>query len=440
MSKKNRKLYLKQRINERRSETSRLRRLDYLSAKNDGEFPEDKKTSQVLEHLIKNLKGENTAIQSGRSSIIPVPRVFSFIEHPNKSINHLYSCIRATRNKKAKKIRIDHTECETIDLCSSMMTDIVMMEFNREIKARRSKRSFGGYLSQNEYVNNLLRSTGILHHLKIKGQEAKPEFDARFVKFPLMRGYRRKLEKKESTMQEKAADSLITYFDKCLNTYAFCLTGEGQAYIGNLAGEVLDNAERHSTSNRWWTVAYMEQDEKLNRGQCHIAFLSLGQTFHESMQKLEKTSPLRKEIEELVSLHRRKSSKWNFGSKFTEENLWTLYALQEGVSSSGCGGTGTISMIETFQNLGDTVEETDKPRMAIVSGSTQIKFDNKFRLKKSQIRGVQRNVIAFNETNTLENRPNPNNVRSLDGYFPGTIISLSFYIDPKWLKQLASSK
>ncbi len=436
MKKRSPKFNLQARIHARRSRVEFRRENEQRERMNGSSFPGNKKTSKIIDFLYLNLKAWDVSEKMNREFILPVPSIFSFIEHPNQALNLIYSTVKATRNRTAKKLTIDHSVCNHIDLCSSMLVDIVMMEFDRETTERRSKRKIGGYLSQNDHVNCILRSTGLLHNLKVKGQEAKPEIDRNFKKFDLVRGYRRKLTKHKSTLQEKTASGLMDYFDQCLEVYGFSLTSKGQGYIGNLAGEVIDNAERHSTQDNWWTVAYMEQDHERGYGRCHISFLSLGETFYESMLSLSHDSNLRGEIEELVDNHK---NKYNLipNSGLSEENLWTLYALQEGVSSSGHGGTGTISMIQTFQELGSTCDSGVTPQMAIVSGSTQIKFDGRYKLEKTMIHGKYRNIIAFNDSNSLEDRPDKKYVRQLKGFFPGSIISLSFYLDPKWLQQLA---
>jgi len=43
-------------------------------------------------------------------------------------------------------------------------------------------------------------------------------------------------------------------------------------------------------------------------------------------------------------------------------------------------------------------------------------------------------IIAFNNNNNLQEPPNSNNVIKMKSYFPGTLISLKFYIDEKYLE------
>jgi hypothetical protein len=112
-----------------------------------------------------------------------------------------------------------------------------------------------------------------------------------------------------------------------------------------------------------------------------------------------------------------------------EESLWTLYALQEGVSRfrNTVGhidrGNGTVKMIEFFSELA-----SGRPQMALISGRTHILFDGKYRISPIEVDGEIRKVIAFNNNNDLRERPDPDYVRTLRNHFPGTLISLRFQL------------
>lgn len=126
------------------------------------------------------------------------------------------------------------------------------------------------------------------------------------------------------------------------------------------------------------------------------------------------------------------------GKKWSEEALWTLYALQEGVSRFSFTergrdrGNGTVKMIEFFLALAGK-----SARMCVLSGKAYILFDGKYTLQDKVIEASEtRKVIAFNKVNNLEKPPNRKYVFTLPQEFPGTLISLRFSLRKTNLERL----
>ncbi len=123
--------------------------------------------------------------------------------------------------------------------------------------------------------------------------------------------------------------------------------------------------------------------------------------------------------------------------------MWTLYALQDGVSRlrnintiSKSRGSGTKQLIETFQQIGNTKEKESK--MCIISGKSYIRFTGKYKMQKNN--DNNRMQIAFNDDNDLRKLPDDNYVKTISNYFPGTIISMKFYLDPKYLNKIVGKE
>ena len=74
-------------------------------------------------------------------------------------------------------------------------------------------------------------------------------------------------------------------------------------------------------------------------------------------------------------------------------------------------------MIDFFLKLGRQAKDFEKPKMILLSGSTHILFDGKYRLQAQEFSGGNRQVIAFNKDNDLQQRPDSDYVRSLKGFF-----------------------
>ena len=436
MKKPNSKSTIISRIREKRNYRT-AKRTEERKRKKKIFIPEDGSTkSPLLSFLFSKLRSETKNIESVKGTTwIDIPKTFSFIRNPERSISVIRRAVTACRDRKINKIVLDHTACEHLDLGASMVLDIAFLEHRKEKMFKKRKTILGGHLPENTKVLNLLQCTGILHHLRIDAQKPPNEVEDNYYRFPLRKGHRLRYKKNRSTDQETTATELAQYFKECFYRYGWRLSEDGQSYLLSLSGEVIDNAERHSQKNLWWTMAYLEQDHEINKGRCHISFLSFGKTIYQTMQKISPNSKLRIDIEKLTDRHRKRG--FFSSSVFTEENLWTLYALQDGVTSSGKagGGIGTIKMIETFLDLADSISPDNPPEMAIVSGSTQILFNNKYRLKHENINGELRSIIAFNPENSLDSKPDKRNVRPLKSFFPGTIISLSFTINPSCISK-----
>lgn len=132
------------------------------------------------------------------------------------------------------------------------------------------------------------------------------------------------------------------------------------------------------------------------------------------------------------------------GDSWQREDLWTLYSLQEGVSRfkdtpEGIDrGQGTVHLIELFHKLGKRKSGEETPKMCLISGSTYILFDGKYQMQPTERRGEKRKIIAFNKQNDLAKKPDSDYVKRFNGFFPGTLISMSFFLDKEYLKTLAN--
>jgi len=112
--------------------------------------------------------------------------------------------------------------------------------------------------------------------------------------------------------------------------------------------------------------------------------------------------------------------------QFEEECLWTLYALQEGVTSvisNKRRGNGSIQFIESFFNIKGVNHSADEiSQLNILSGNTRIIFDGKYNIKENIKDNERFKVMTFNESGKIEEPPDKNYVKFVDNYFPGTMI------------------
>ena len=130
-----------------------------------------------------------------------------------------------------------------------------------------------------------------------------------------------------------------------------------------------------------------------------------------------------------------------FKNSPSEQSLITLYALQDGISrfkdrnSNSDRGSGTIKLISIFQAIGRDSNGL-LPSMSITSGKTQIIFNEKYKMLPMDINGTQKKIIAFNKDNNIDMPPDSDNIKDLNVYFPGTVISMEFYIDQNYIRRI----
>lgn len=387
--------------------------------------------SELIDYYAAQTKTKPVSRRRERREII-FPPVFSFIEAPDEALATLRDLVRFVAGRKTEVIGIQQQACTLIDLCAESVASVLGLEANRSLKV-----GFRGVFPNSKNQREIILATGLPKRLGV----ALPEPEG-FLTFELFRGRRASESAFKSSPREIQADRMTRYVNECLARYGFRMGPEIAGYLASLVGEVIGNAEDHSGTGSWWIAAYLHQASDVAYGDCHITIFDFGKTLSATLQELPPSALLRRNIEALVETHTRLHF---FGPRWTVENLWTLYALQEGVSrynsgadSLGYRGYGTVDMIEFFQRLGQSPQS--QPRMCIVSGRTHISFDNRYTMQP-QITwsGETRRIIAFNKDNDLGKPPEAGYVKQLGNFFPGTLISLRFYLDKRHLQASGGS-
>lgn len=155
--------------------------------------------------------------------------------------------------------------------------------------------------------------------------------------------------------------------------------------------------------------------------------MNFGKTIYEKFK--DPTCPNTDIVDRMKELSNKYTKRRLWNSKFEEETLWTLYALQEGVTSiaptvNRKRGNGSIRFIESFFNLkGNNINDDTFSRLNILSGNTNIEFDGKYSIQEKNNDQNIFKVMTFNNSGNIEDKPDQKFVRYVNEYFPGTIIS-----------------
>ncbi len=412
--------------------------------------------SQLLQYLRNNYLAHNIAQWSIHEDawVITIPEVFSFIHNPGEALNVIFSLLEISRATRKRHLVFDHRKCREIELGASAVLDVVVMHLRREWIASRTSYQIRGYFPEDSSVAELLRCTGLTKHLRIRGAELPEITEKQYTKTDLFIGRRSTASRlNASSDQEKRASALAKHLDQCFRQAAgMRLSRKGLREIVRWAGELITNAEEHSGiegGDEWFAISYMRliksesNGEAHTVGECHLVIFSFGKSIYESLNDPNTPISTREQVRELAESMSKKP--W-FGkeSAFSMEDLWTLYALQEGVSrfnfrpGSNNRGSGTVTIIDAFQKLGDSLNNSLNPEMVLISGSSRIYFNQQYHLAKEA--ASDRKVIAFNSLNDLREKPDAKHVNRLPGKFPGTLISFKFFIDANYLRQLNASE
>ncbi|KVZ41814.1 hypothetical protein WL18_19240 [Burkholderia ubonensis] len=360
---------------------------------------------------------------------VRVPQRFSIIDNPETVLDLLTAFAHGVHVQKIQKVLFDHRDLKECDLAANSLLDVVATERNAELKWRRAKRKLRvvGFYPTNPGVKRFIKATGIIKHMEI-AHEALSHDETKTMRVFEARNksYFSPTDGSKADYKDKQQARFVDHIQGCLRDHGYELSALGMQTLGAYLGEILANAEDHAEYLDWTVQGYL--DNTLAVPMCEIAIFNFGRSIAESMQSVSKEGYTWNQIRPYLDMHAQRRL---FGASWREEDLLTVIALQSHVSRLNTSeqttrGQGTVELIEFFQRINDFCNgATGHARMAIVSGGTYILFDGTYRMIAPSADAGK--IIAFNETNDLNERPDPKFVKSLGEHrFPGTIISIKF--------------
>lgn len=372
-----------------------------------------------------------------------VPECFSIIENETESYLLLRQIISAFIYQTCDEIWLDYKKCKKVDLVTQVFFDAILLEIDNFIKKCKKGNiynkyvrlaSVGGKNIDDKSVNRLLNSVG-----------SPTELIKRRILYKDIIPYRLRCFDgeglgHESMLAQKEIDTttLLDYVNSCLKRVKKKLSREAMRDLGCVIGETLINAEEHSSLKYRYLIGYFEEcmDGKRHFGMLNLVILNFGQTIYEKFKYPNEDSSINFDC-----LAKMKELSDSFKSRnifkkdaFTEETLWTLYSLQEGVScipKEICKrGNGTIQFIDSFFKLKGNDKADNISRMYLLSGNTRIEFDGTYKLVDiKDENGTSRGIISFNKSGKLTDVPDKKYVYTVPNYFPGTAIFAKLLIN-----------
>ena len=374
----------------------------------------------LLTYYAERIGVDNWQYQKADKVTVTFPAVVSFIDNPDETLRALREMV-ASCKWGTREIFLDHGKCTQIDHgAASVVAALATAAQTRLIDVN-------GRNPKDPTINEMMWAVGPPRVLKY----ARTDIPEHFESFQLKRiSAFTRTHARQSSPHELVAHEVHQHICKCVTKFGVRLTAKSQARLLGLLGEVCGNAEEHPGRPDWWVSAYLRQSTG-QEGACHLTIFTIGETIYETLDgSLPSGCFMRDKIQNLVDTHVHRGL--FRGNAWTEGNLWTLCALQEGVhrrnhdGDPAGRGNGTVQLMKYFRELSGDNPTGGSARMCIVSGNTQILFDGTYWPEETETETGTASVIAFNRANDLTRRPDDRYVRQLREFFPGTVISLRY--------------
>lgn len=381
--------------------------------------------------------------------IIPLPESFSILDNPDESFLTFRKIISALFIENSASVILDYEKCTHVDLGTQVLLDIILKEFwafaRKSQMADRNRRDFfpvriGGDNINNEDIQKLLFSVGSPATLSVKEHDFKD-----IIKYKLCIHDNKKEKDLEKRIAQKELDTtqMVDYVIECLKRMNKELTSDKLDDLCTVIGEILINAEEHSSTQHRFSIGYFkeEKQDEGHFGIFRLVILNFGQTIYQKFKSPD--CPNQDIVDRMRELSESYTKRFLFfPGKFEEESLWTLYALQEGVTSVSTKeykrGNGSIRFIDSFFNIKGSQSVDNISKMSILSGKTRIIFDGKYQIvTKKNNSGDTFHIMTFNQSDSIEDKPDGEYVYSTKHYFPGTMISARILLNDDDVKQIA---
>lgn len=369
------------------------------------------------------------------SANIEMPKDFSFATNYEGSMSFIRDFVASVIDSLGGELQVSFKECEKADQPALFVFQILRLEmieqfrkFDRKLSVLSVEAKIEIEPSKNDEVNKLLLVGGLVGATEVKVQGLIPRRGVGFLKGS--KSQRLYSENKKGAITTKIRD----FINSCLRDHGHEFNSEGINEMDGLLSEILGNGEDHSPFDTYYSTAnsFVEADRFV--GEVNLSVMNFGYSIYEGLELSKKDNYENyKVVERLYDqvIHRIKNR------TIGREDLFTLYALQEGISrlkfEDQSRGHGTMKFINSFFALGD-FEDISKhyhPELTIISGSTQVICNKKY--KPFSVN--EQNFLSLNSENDLSRPPDPSNLKHLKSSFPGTILYVKIYLNKEHLRR-----
>ncbi len=372
---------------------------------------------------------------------IAVPANFSF-ESCNDDSILFFKQIISTYLLSDIVMVIDFTNCTNIDISNAMLLDIILKEL-KIVESKYNSKYYRQVTKKVKYIKSKnLKTNKCLHIFKfIRLQPNEVDEEDAFLYLGLKKGWVNRISYRESNKGSICKD-IREFVNSSLKESNAMLNAKGNNKLDNLLSEILNNADDHSVHKEWYVngISYKEIINKEPIIELNLAILNFGFSIFEGiMQTSNKNIKTMEEINHWYENHI-KLMQMRGATKFSKENLYTLYSLQEGISrlkyKEESRGRGTMNFIRAFIDLGSygAINPECKSHLNIISGNTIINCDNEIAPYKDD----NCYKLSLNKYNSIEKLPQKEYLKENNEYFPGTFLEVKIFLNKDFFKQILS--
>jgi hypothetical protein len=371
-------------------------------------------------------------VSNNDQDVHKAPRHLSFIrDHKGTSefFNGLYKGLFTTN----ESLTLDFKKCQSIGIGAGTFLQILLSGYS-EFQDRYNKNKFSPVkrkLSIRE--SKFLRANKTLFALDLiesfKGINKLPE-SSRFLWMGLKTGLRSRASFREN-IKGRLCNDVIDFINETMRASGFELDEHGENLMGNMMGEILGNAEDHSKLNNFYVngISYVEETELGKLVELNLAIVNFGYSIYKGFQDTQDAN--KNVYDKMTNLFKIHAKQTKLPDKnFSTESLYTLYALQEGISrlkyAEPSRGNGTMNFIRSFINLGALGDDYAKykPKLHIISGHTVIECTNDYQPYEED----DTVKLSLNKSKDLTKLPDRSCIHAHDSYFPGTILQVKVFM------------
>jgi len=359
-----------------------------------------------------------------------MPKHFCIFNDPEQVLVHCGKTFNTITRAKVHGVKVDHRKTKEYGLAPEVLFGLTIKEA-QELRKRNNTKQFKiyGLGPNNQEHRGIITHVGIVSEL---GAEMTPPLSEREDYVHIYKADCLTYDSPSYTSQDTKNSTtieVIRHIDECLSDHDLELKTEPKNLFKGYIAEILDNVEQHSgsTSPVWFVRSYLNNNT--TNKILELSIFNFGLSFSETFLSLSDDNYSKKIVDKYVGRHKH---------KVDPNCLYTVAALQGRVSSKNKfetdnRGQGTVKLIELFEKFYSDYKKINNynsdnliAQMNLISGSTVIKFDGKYKsIKHENDLGFERVILSFNDSGDLSDPPDTNVVQKMkNAFFPGAMINI----------------
>ena len=195
---------------------------------------------------------------SNGNTLITMPQNLSFIDNTEAVLSVVKKLSATARNKKTRKVILDYSNVNSLDLATECLLGIVAVEVTKEHAHKKKKLHFQGMYPNNASYKRLIKGIGIIKSLNIK-HELLPAIEEEKLRIFKYANLNRRDEVGLDTADTNARISakFVDHINACLSDNQRQLNVQAKMKLSEYTGEIIGNAEDHSGMYHWYIYGYI---------------------------------------------------------------------------------------------------------------------------------------------------------------------------------------